>query len=140
MSNLNSKIPYYIKKYDNLHLLETQLLICYDNRRKAGIYCIRNKINNKIYIGSAISDRINSRFRNHCIHFTGSSLLAKAIHKYDLINFEFMILEYYPGIILKENLKKSHIKLVELETQYIQYYYPLYNILSTAYSYLGLKH
>jgi hypothetical protein len=50
-----------------------------------------------------------------------------------------MILEYYPGIILKENLKKSHIKLLELETFYISKYNPPYNILKFDNS-LGYKH
>lgn len=143
MSNLssnNSKKPYNIKIYENLHTLETQILIRNDNRRKSGIYCIRNIINGHLYIGSAITDRINTRFRNHCIHLSGSSLLNKAIKKYDLNNFQFLILEYNPGIVLKENQKKSHIKLIELETEYINYYKPEYNILSVGYSSLGYKH
>lgn len=131
----NNNRPYFIKFYDNLHTLETQLLIRDENRHKSGIYCIRNKINNKLYIGSAISNRLNTRFRNHCIHFTGNSNQNKAINKYGLHNFEFLILEYHAGIILKENLKKAHIKLQELETEYIKYYKPEYNLTT-----LGYKH
>ncbi len=51
---------------------------------------------------------------------TGSKNLKNAINKYGLNNFYFMILEYYPGIILKVNLKISHIDLLNLETSYIQ--------------------
>lgn len=136
----NGKNNNYIKIYDNLHLISTQLLIRDENRNKSGIYCILNKINNNIYIGSAITNRINTRFRNHCIHGTGSSILKKAIDKYNLDNFQFIILEYYPGQILKENLNKYHLNLLELETFYIKKYQPEYNILKSAFDSLGYKH
>ena len=129
-----------IKIYKDLHTIETQLLIKKDNNNKSGIYCIYNSINHKFYIGSAITNRINTRFRNHCIHGSGSSLLKKAIDKYGLNNFEFYILEYFPGIILKENLKKSHIDLLNLETFYILLLNPPYNILTLENNSLGFKH
>ncbi len=139
LNNNNMKFK-YIKVYNNLHLIETQLKICNENRHKSGVYLIYNNINNKFYIGSAITNRINTRFRNHCIHGTGSSLLKKSIDKYGLENFSFYILEYYPGFIHKENLKKNHLELIKLEGNYINVLNPEYNILiSTNYS-LGYKH
>jgi hypothetical protein len=51
--------------YDNLKDITTQLTIREENKRKAGIYCIYNKINGSMYVGSAITNRINTRFRNH---------------------------------------------------------------------------
>lgn len=98
-----------------------------------------NKNNGKMYIGSAITNRINTRFRNHCIHLTGSRLVKNAINKYGLQDLKFLILEYYPGIIKKENLSKSHRKLIDLETNYITIYKPSYNILTSANSSLGFK-
>ncbi len=148
MRNLNLKY-YSIKKnnlfnavkiYKNLHTIETQLKIKDDNKHKAGIYCVFNIINGQFYIGSAITNRINTRFRNNCIHLTGNKYLKNAINKYGLNNFYFMILEYYPGIIFKDNLKKSHYKLIELETEYIAKYKPEYNILTYGYSSLGYQH
>ena len=100
---------------------------------------IINLINGKFYIGSAITNRINVRFRNHCIHGTGSSRLNKAIKKYDLVNFAFVILEYYPGLIHKENLKSNHLKLIALETEYINKLNPEYNILQSGFSSKGYK-
>jgi hypothetical protein len=88
-----------VKIYKNLHTVETQLLIKNENNNKSAIYCIFNTFNNKFYIGSAITNRINMRFRNHCIHGTGSHLIKKAIDKYGLNQFEFYILEYFPEII-----------------------------------------
>lgn len=60
-----------------------------------------------------------------------ASKLQKAINKYGLRNFKFIILEYNPGIILKENLKKNHILLLERENFWINKFFPPYNIFKT---------
>jgi hypothetical protein len=119
------------KIYFNLHLQKTQLQILSENKHKSGIYMIFNLVNTKTYIGSAISNRINTRFRNHCIHHTGSKLVHQAIQKYGLENFAFIILEYYPGFVKKENLTKRHLELLARETVWIQNIQPEYNILSS---------
>lgn len=129
-----------IKIYDNLTEVSSQILLREENKHKTGIYMIFNLKNGKFYIGSAITNRINTRFRNHCIHGTGSPLLNKAINKYGLENFVFLILEYFPHLVNKENLKGNHIKLLELETNYINIYKPKYNILVSGFSSLGYKH
>ena len=128
----NNPLDEAVKIYDNLHQIETQLIILNENKRKSGIYLIYNKINNNFYIGSAITNRINVRFRNHMFHGTGSRVTKKAIQKYGIENFKFAILEYYPGIILKENLKKQHLLLLEREDFYIKKYLPRYNILMSS--------
>jgi len=121
-------------------LIETQLQIKNDNRHKSAVYCIVNTFNGHKYIGSAISNRINVRFRNHCIHGTGSSKLKNAIDFYGLHYFHFLILEYFPGIVKKENLNKSHVNLLTLETYYLNFLQPEYNILSSAHNSFGYKH
>ena len=67
-----------------------------------GIYCIRNKVNNKIYIGSSVD--IDRRFRKHRTQLNtkvhSNKHLIKAYHKYGKDNFEFIILEE----CLKEDL------------------------------------
>jgi len=130
----------FIKKYSNLHTLETQKLILDENKHKAGIYMVLNTINNFKYVGSAITNRINVRFRNHCIHGTGSKLVRLAILKYGLENFEFYILEYYPGFILKNDLKHHHINLLNLENEYIKKHNPEYNLIQQGTSTLGYTH
>jgi group I intron endonuclease len=137
----SSNLPFnYIKKYDNLHTIQTQSLIAKENRHKSGIYLIYNNINGKFYIGSAVTNRINTRFRNHCIHGVGSALLSRAINKYGLENFTFFIIEYYPGFIHKEDLKSAHLELLSIETKFINLLNPAYNILTTGGSSLGYKH
>jgi len=133
--------PISLKRYDNIDLIEVQLRIRQENKRKAGIYCVLNNITQDFYIGSASSDRINVRFRNHCINGTGSNIrLQRAIRKYGLKSFSFLILEYYPGFVHKEDLRQAHLKLLERENYYIQTLKPQYNLLTIAGSSLGYKH
>lgn len=128
------------KKYSDLHLVEVQGQILKDNKQKAGIYMILNKINNYKFVGSAATNRIYVRFRNHFFHGTGSKLTAAAVAKHGIENFEFYVLEYYPGFVKKENLSSDHTKLLELETKYIELLKPEYNILQLATSSNGYKH
>lgn len=130
----------YEKLYKNLHQREVQLEILKDNKFKAGIYMILNKIDNKKYVGSAVTNRIHVRFRNHFFNGTGSKLTAKAVALYGVENFEFYILEYFPGFVKKENLSSAHLALLQLETKYIQELKPEYNILQNGGSSLGYKH
>lgn len=130
----------YEKTYIDIHLLEIQNQIKDENRHKAGVYMILNKINNKKYIGSASTNKINVRFRNHIFHQTGSKLVSAAVAKYGIENFSFYILEYFPGFVKKENLSAAHLKLLERETYFIQLLKPEYNILQSGSSSLGYKH
>jgi len=97
----------------------------------SGIYQIRNVINEKIYIGSAINiDRrwnehvsLLKRTKHHSRH------LQSAWNKYGEENFEFSILE---------ECEKE--QLVEREQYYLDTLCPEYNVCKIAYSQLGMKH
>lgn len=128
------------KIYKNLHLIETQIKIREENKHKAGIYILFNKINDKFYVGSAITNRINTRFRNHCFHGAGSPITKRAINHHGIENFYFIIYEYFPGIILKDNLKTENIKLLARESEIIKELNPEYNILKIAGNSTGYKH
>lgn len=57
-----------------------------------GIYIIKNKINNKVYIGQSIN--IKNRWKGHIkASKTNDSHLYRAIRKYGLENFDFDVLE-----------------------------------------------
>jgi group I intron endonuclease len=103
---------------------------------KSGIYMIVNIINNKFYIGSAIKNRLYIRYNNHLILYLGSKIVAKAVQKYGLKNFAFLILEYCDSNIIKNDRKF----LLNKETVYIRKYNPPYNVLKVAGSSLGYKH
>jgi group I intron endonuclease len=101
---------------------------------------IKNNVNQKKYVGSAITNRINVRFRNHLLHNTGSKLIGSAVKKYGIENFSFYVLEYFPEFVKKENLSASHLRLLERETYFITLYHPEYNILQVASSSVGYFH
>lgn len=76
-----------------------------------GVYCFRNIINNKIYIGK--SENIKRRYNEHKSHSnTKNYHFYNAIRKYGFDNFEFFILE--------DNIEKS--ELYNSEQFYIAYY------------------
>lgn len=71
------------------------------------IYKIRNKINNKCYVGSTVN--INRRWRQHCSDKSSCTYLKRAIKNYGKENFEISILE----TTIHENMLPS------LECKYI---------------------
>ena len=95
------------------------------------IYKIRNKINNKIYVGSAINfkNRVKvhkHRLRNNIHH---SPRLQNSWNKHGGENFLFEVLE----ICEKDNL-------INREQYYIDLLNPWFNICKIAGSSLGVKH
>ena len=76
---------------------------------KSGIYFIRNKINGKIYVGSAINLK-----RRKWEHFTRlernehhNEYLQRSWNKYGKENFEFLIIQYCEKDKLLEKESKS---------------------------------
>jgi group I intron endonuclease len=55
---------------------------------------IRNKLDNKVYIGQTIKADVNERWRQHkrCMNTHGCPVLYSAFRKYGLDNFEFKII------------------------------------------------
>lgn len=75
---------------------------------KSGIYCIKNKIDGKMYVGKG-KDVLKRMKQKH----VGSRYLSNAIEKYGVENFEFSILENCDIDKLNDR-EKFYIK--ELET------------------------
>lgn len=98
--------------------------------KDSGIYQIKNKINNKSYIGSSI--RLNKRWKRHItdlkcnVHH--SLALQRAVNKYGLDNFEFLILE-----------SCEDEQLLDREQYYLDTLNPEYNICTIAGNCLGIK-
>jgi group I intron endonuclease len=102
---------------------------------KSGIYIIKNVINNKVYIGSAIN--ISKRFSVHKSRLNRndhhSKHLQNAWNKYGSENFTFDILE-----IIEEN------RLIEMEQIWMNFFVSYddefgYNICKVAGSAIGTK-
>lgn len=85
--------------------------------KKAGIYCIRNIVNNKVYIGKSID--IHTRIKRHISYLNIKSVkhenqyLINSWHKYGKNNFIYFVLEY---------LEKDDIILSERELYWIKIY------------------
>lgn len=129
--NLN---PVFI--YDNVNEDSVRKNIAKETKGLSGIYMILNKETLSYYIGSASTDRINSRFTNHLIYFNGSKIVKNSVKKYGLHNFVFIVLELFPKIVNQENNKE----LLNLEDFYLKSLLPDYNILTEAGSSFGYKH
>ncbi len=97
----------------------------------SGIYVIRNLINNKIYIGSAIN--LNNRWFSHRNKLNNNNHvnrhLQSSFNKYGIDNFIFEVLEYV--------LDKSY--LINREQNWIDFFNPEYNIRKVAENNMGLR-
>ena len=86
---------------------------------KGGIYLFTNIINNKHYVGQAIS--LRKRLRSHLgnlIHNRYDNPLYRAINKYGIDNFDISIIE----IVEIEDIKLLRKTLDNLEVFYIDKY------------------
>lgn len=101
-----------------------------------GIYLIINKMNGKMYVGSAIVGRMGNRFHKHLYGGSGSSLVWAAVQKYGLSNFAFVVLESVPSVINTED----NAQLLKREDHYISSLLPEYNIALQAGNTFGIKH
>ena len=92
----------------------------YNAPKCAGIYCIKNTINGKCYIGQAI--KLQKRLKAHWKNFSSDSyshiVIYKAFKKYGIENFELTILKTISDS-LSQRTKKE---LDELEKFYIEKY------------------
>ena len=84
--------------------------------KKSGIYCIKNLINNKVYIGKSMN--IYERILNHIHLLNRESLnenryLIRSWKKYGKDNFQYIVLEY---------LDRDESVLKERELYWILYY------------------
>jgi len=101
----------------------------------SGIYLVVNLVNGKYYIGSAVTGNIYMRLHKHLFSKMGNVLVGKAVERYGLENFVFLVLELVP------QQDTVDVKLLlERENHYILYFKPEYNIAPLATNSTGWKH
>nr|QJQ35221.1 GIY-YIG endonuclease [Fusarium ramigenum]SNU76836.1 TPA: GIY-YIG endonuclease [Fusarium oxysporum f. sp. lycopersici]SNU77060.1 TPA: GIY-YIG endonuclease [Fusarium oxysporum f. sp. cucumerinum]SNU77837.1 TPA: GIY-YIG endonuclease [Fusarium oxysporum]SNU76885.1 TPA: GIY-YIG endonuclease [Fusarium oxysporum f. sp. lycopersici] len=105
------------------------------NRGKSGVYCWRNKISNKAYVGSGLdlTRRLNDYLKPRYLKkelLSKNSKIYGSLLKYGYSNFSLDILEYCEQPDL----------LIEREQYYIDLLNPEYNICKVAGSRSGCKH
>jgi group I intron endonuclease len=111
----------------------------------AGVYMIRNLVNNKVYIGSSvdIADRWSIHRSDLGKHDHCNQHFQKAWYKYGSHNFSFEIIKELHFVEKGDELKKRH--LIDNEQIYLDLYESYkkengYNICRYAGSSLGYKH
>jgi group I intron endonuclease len=95
---------------------------------KSGIYKIENQITKDVYIGSSVnlSNRKSRHFKDLEKNIHHSIILQRAVNKYGIENFNFIIIE-----------KCDKNSLLIREQYYLDTLLPLYNILTIAGNSLG---
>ena len=120
-----------IKVYSNFKEDKQQLKK--DQKDKTGVYCLVNKINGNIYIGSSVNlavrmmNYLNTTFLKH--RKNNNMPIIQALLKYGQENFAVLIVEY----VDIKNLSGR-------ETYYITCLLPYYNVLKQGYYSIGYKH
>jgi group I intron endonuclease len=132
---LISKNLYALFIYDKLDQDSTRKRIAEETKGLSGIYLILNKETLNYYIGSAFTNKFNSRFTHHLIYLTGSQILRNSVKKYGLKSFCYIILELLPEMDNPEN----NLNLLNLEDFYLKSLLPDYNLLTEAGSSFGYK-
>lgn len=120
-----------VKVYNSLK--EDRLNILKEQRDKSGVYCLINKVNGHLYVGSSI--HLASRMRNYLNKAflkskqNANMPITRSLLKYDYSNFSLLILEYVEAEFLTSR-----------ETFYITNIIPYYNVLKQGFSSLAYKH
>jgi group I intron endonuclease len=128
MKKLVSKFLYSIESVCQcLHNPSVLKLLRALLKGNSGVYAFVCLTTNKCYVGSAKS--LLAGFNQHLGGLRSNVLLQRAILKYGISNFAFVILEFCPPE-----------QLIEREQFYIDELKPEFNILTLAGSTLGYKH
>ena len=90
---------------------------------KSGIYLLRNRINNKIYIGKSINLRCRiNQHKNSVTRKSAKSPIGSAIRKYGWENFDIEILEIFENIDNEMLLRKESDFIKTFEIQRVNSY------------------
>lgn len=128
-NNLND--PVFILEYNPVNKIDLSVKSTLNSI--AGTYLCINLINGNIYVGSASIKCMYRRYTGHLLKGQGGSILVKrAVEKYGLENFAFVVIE-------TTNQIKNKQEILKIEQKYIDLLNPKYNIAKVAGSLLNTK-
>jgi hypothetical protein len=135
-AKVNMILPFNLqeirKVYENVDLQKRAILA--ENNSLSGIYMWTNKINGKIYIGSAVDLRIRLR----CYFSAG--YLERQASKYKSLIYSSLLKNGYDNFRLEILKYCSPDECIKWEQFYMDLLKPEYNILQIAGSSLGYRH
>lgn len=113
--------------FEDLDKESTRKLIRSFLKSVTGVYIIVNKLNGKMYVGSAIQGQMYIRFYKHLISGKGGSkLVFAAVTKYGLNHFAFLVAD-----TLNVNTENNQ-DLLAREDLYLSKLKPAYNVAKYA--------
>jgi len=119
--------------FDALHVPSNQNLAVFLLKGLSGIYCFRHVATGKMYIGQALN--LSIRIIQHINGNKSNVLLQRAINKYGISSFEFLVVEFVADTSLLTTREQLHLDwLFSLSSE------SRYNICPTAESRLGTTH
>lgn len=102
----------------------------------SGVYAIINLETGKLYVGSAITGNLYTRFHKHLYGFSGSAVVANAVRKFGIANFAFVVIE----VTKTQTTLLNYGNLISMENHYIKLLKPEYNIAPVAGGTMGYTH
>ena len=130
LNKYNLTNPVYVLEHNPINKLS--LPVKQTLNSIAGAYLCINLINGHIYVGSASKNCMYRRYTAHLNNAKGGSVLVnRAVKKYGLENFAFVVIETTSEVNNKE-------EILRIEQKYIDFIKPIYNIAKIAGSTLGV--
>jgi len=127
-----NKLP-EAKIFKNLHISENLEQAKAGLKGLSGIYCFRHIASGKIYIGQALD--LSVRIIQHLNGNLSNILLQRALKKYGLEAFEFIVVEFVEDTSLLTTREQVHLNWLFSLSADLRY-----NLCPTAGSWLGYTH
>src|SRR3954467_6117962 len=122
-----------VRIFKDLHITANLELAKASLKGLSGIYCIRHIASGRIYIGQALD--LSVRIIQHLNGISSNIILQRAIKKYGLEAFEFLVVEFVENTSLLTTREQVHLDWLFSLLEDLRY-----NICSVASSWLGCTH
>jgi len=119
--------------FDALHVPSNYEIALFLLKGLSGIYCFRHITSGKMYIGQALN--LSLRIIQHIKGNNSNVLLQRAIKRYGISSFEFLVVEFVAETSLLTTREQLHLDLLFNLPKDLRY-----NICPTASSWLGCTH